>query len=221
MYYRIHYSLDPKETGNPAAQSIFERNDIYVEHPLHFNQFHLKKANDIQAVVTPKPILEKKAKRTDLVSTGFGGGVRLTISNKLKKILDKPQHPGIQFFLTSIIEGDIEIPDYWITNPFAFDYDSIDFEKSSFSIRGLGGVKISEIKVKDLTHFLSLISTLIAPEGIFIDTLYITPETKKDLLIVRWVYGGIGYYVSERLKKEIEDAGCTGIVFTKPEEQYP
>lgn len=35
------------------------------------------------------------------------------------------------------------------------------------------------------------------------------------------VYGGVGFYVSEKVKKQIEEAGCTGFFFSNPEEKYP
>ena len=34
-------------------------------------------------------------------------------------------------------------------------------------------------------------------------------------------YGGIGYYVSERLKNAIEKAGCTGMRFFEINQRYP
>jgi hypothetical protein len=33
--------------------------------------------------------------------------------------------------------------------------------------------------------------------------------------------GGVGFFVSEKLKNEIENAGCTGMVFTSPNDVYP
>ena len=41
---------------------------------------------------------------------------------------------------------------------------------------------------------------------------------EQDLILLIKVYGGISYYVSEKLKAEIEEAGCTGIEF-EPVEQ--
>ena len=38
--------------------------------------------------------------------------------------------------------------------------------------------------------------------------------------MLKYVNGGIGYYVSEKLKQEIEDAGCTGIEFQPVELSY-
>jgi len=42
----------------------------------------------------------------------------------------------------------------------------------------------------------------------------------EDFFALRYVSGGAGYYVSEKLKKEIETAGCTGIEFQPSELRY-
>ena len=42
-----------------------------------------------------------------------------------------------------------------------------------------------------------------------------------DFFVVKYITGGVGFFVSERLKKEIETEHCTGIVFTEPNERYP
>jgi hypothetical protein len=42
-----------------------------------------------------------------------------------------------------------------------------------------------------------------------------------DFFILNYIEGGVGYFVSESLKIEIEKKGCSGIVFTEPNERYP
>jgi hypothetical protein len=222
MFYRIHHSANPKETGKPYQQSIHCKvSSIPVSDPHHFMSLYLKEVDDVSKYVTPKAILEKNAKLTDLVSTGFDGGVRLLISNKLKNILARQHHAGLQFFPTSVFGADgTEVKDYWLMNPFSFDFNHIDFAKSKFSIRGLGGVKLGDIEISKIEQFHAALRDRALPKSLQIETLHIIPVTEKNLLIIRWVYGAIGYYVSDSIRKEIEDAGCTGIAFTKPEDPF-
>jgi hypothetical protein len=222
MHYRINHSLDPTVTGKPFAQTIFALDPGPVTAPNHFRNIFLRKVDDLTTIIIPKPILEKKAKLTDLISgSSVGSSTHLIISKKLKDILASAQHDGLQFFPTAVIYKGDEIADYWLTHPHGFDYQYIDFKKSVFSIRGLGGVKVRNIEITDLSHFNATIQSSAWPEGIQIEYLFLKAGITQDLVLIRWVWEVIGYYVSEKLKKEIEDAGCTGIVFTKPEVRFP
>jgi hypothetical protein len=48
---------------------------------------------------------------------------------------------------------------------------------------------------------------------LFLKKLAIKRDTSIEFFALSGVSGGIGFYVSERLKEVIEKAGCTGIVF--------
>jgi hypothetical protein len=39
--------------------------------------------------------------------------------------------------------------------------------------------------------------------------------------IAGMIYGGYGFFVSGKVKDEIQNTGCTGIVFKEPNEKYP
>ena len=46
-----------------------------------------------------------------------------------------------------------------------------------------------------------------------VNNIYLNDNINEDFFMLRYVEGGVKYIVSEKLKKEIEDAGCTGIEF--------
>lgn len=219
MYFRIYNSIDKKVIGSASNQAIHAKIEIHVDHPNFFNQHLWKKVENPDLIVCPKPILEKKAKLTDLISyPGLAG--TLLISNKLKTILSRSGHPGVQYFPTSVIANNSEVSDYWVVNPFEFDYGCIDMINSTITRKDYE-TNLSEHIVPDLIELITLCKTLIFPKSISIDPLFLNEDCNKDFIIMQRVYGGIGFYVSEKIKKEIEDTGCTGIVFTKPEEKYP
>ena len=50
-------------------------------------------------------------------------------------------------------------------------------------------------------------------ETLIIEKLKLLPNAIEDFFMLRHVEGGVKYVVSEKLRKEIEDAGRTGIEF--------
>lgn len=220
MFYRIARSFDPKIIGRASNQTVHAKIDIHVDHPNYLIHHLQRKVDKTENIVCPKPILEKSAKLTDLITyPGIGGN--LLISNKLKEILYACKHPGIQYFPTSVIVNGIEKTDYWIGNPYQFDYDCIDLSKTSIIIKNFE-TQSSEIKIlskKD--ELVALIEASRFPILVTLDPLYLIESCKTDLILMRNVNSAVGFYVSEKIKLQIEEAGCTGIVFTKPEEKYP
>lgn len=134
MFFRIFNSIDRKIIGKVSDQTIHARIDIHVDHPNFFSHHLWKKVENTNSIVCPKPILEKNAKLTDLVTyPGLSG--TLLISTKLKNILLQYEHSGIQLFPTSIIVENNEVTGYWIANPFQFDYDCIDLVNSRITLK--------------------------------------------------------------------------------------
>lgn len=215
MYYRINNSCDPKVIGNVNSQADHALFDVDIKDPNLSRNIFLKKIDNVETVITITPILVKKAKLTDLINGSANGlgGIQLMISNRFKEILSYQNHHGLQFFPMSIIYKDTKLDNYWLTNPYEFDMAAIDYSKSLVEIQGLGNQPLREIKIDNLTHFEEVQSTLKLPERVFIKTVALSKNLTKDLIILRWVSGGIGYYVSDSLKQQIEDAGCTGIDF--------
>jgi len=220
MFYRIARSFDPKIIGRASDQTVHAKIDIHVDHPNYFTHHLLKKAEHIQDIVCPKPILEKNAKLTDLITySGIGGS--LLISNKLKQILYACNHTGIQYFPTSVIVNNCENPDYWIANPYQFDYDCVDLTQSRLTIKNFEDHSSQSKQLPEKDKLQPLIEDTRFPILVTFDPIYLKEGCKTDLVVMRNVYSAIGFYVSEKIKQEIEDSGCTGVVFIKPEERYP
>lgn len=57
-------------------------------------------------------------------------------------------------------------------------------------------------------------------EIVTIDNILLKDDIKDDFFILRHVEGGIKYIVSENLKQEIEEEGCSGIEFRPIELSY-
>jgi len=208
MVYQIKTSLNSKEIGK-YPQSEDSVILTTTDDPLFTDNLRWRK---VDRYLAPKPILMKKAKLTDLISAVRGTSLRLVISDKLKTILEK-YSGSMQYFYTSVIYKGEEIEDYWLTNPFEFDYDAVDYTKSIVTLRERTTWVDKPVIVKSADEFEELVEkieeTNLAPH---IRPVHFLPPV-KDFFVLSYVRGGIGYYVSEKLKKEIEDAGCTGIRF--------
>jgi hypothetical protein len=193
---------------------------VPIDHPnfLGNSHFFLKEV-DINVVISAKPILKRGAKRTDLLNgTVYGAMGKLLISSKLKGLLEKANHKSVQYIQTSITHKEENFPSYWFTNPFDFNNELINFRNSTIEIEGVGGIKLRDISINNFEEYTSIANSLVMPERLSIKKLVLQNNIQQDLILLIKVYGGIGYYVSEKLKQEIEATGCTGIVF-EPVEQ--
>lgn len=50
-------------------------------------------------------------------------------------------------------------------------------------------------------------------ETVTINNIYLNENVNEDFFMLNYVESGVKYIASEKLKKEIEEAGCTGIEF--------
>lgn len=175
--------------------------------------------------VTSNAILEKKAKLTDLINAScIGFGLRLLISDKLKKILDKRLIDNCQFFNAPVIFKNEMIDNYWISHPYMFSMELIDFSKCIISVREKklgGGTDKKLLIINSLSEFTKILNFYKEKEEIVsINNIKLYDNTDDHFFIIRYVEGGIAYIVSEELKKEIENTGCTGIEFQPVELTY-
>ncbi len=212
MFYKIRSSVDRKVIGTyPQATSANHR--VRVDHPQHSNTIYLKKVKP-EDVITPSPILEKKAILTDLMVGSVAGiSWKLMISDKFKQLLESAHNPGVQFFPMSVIYKGIELKNYWMANPFAFDNQFINYPKSKTVVVGFGGIFLKEIEIHDFEEYSRLVKSNSGDEAVTIKEVVLNKGISQDLLILYNIPGAVGYYVSEKLKYEIEEAGCTGIEF--------
>ena len=202
--------------------NIYDKNSAY-----HLNFFE---AND--KTLWPVPKLSGKAKKTDLVSTSFMSlSNKLLISKKLFSILATAKSPGIQTIKSKLItRGKSE--DYWIINPLKSKIACLDLNKSSFAfLHSIGGNIKTNLLFSSFTELNDAFEQnkndaksggLENHKPLIIDVISIKEDCEDDFFVLSPInHGGIGFFVSESVKNKICEAGCTGIVFTEPNEKYP
>lgn len=221
-YYRLYHTNNEKIVGKyeQVMEGIYNFN-VKDEYFIGNIKWHLKKIEFIPLV--PDLILWKKAKITDMISVsimGTHGG--LVISDKLKNILQKNNYKDVQFFPIGIYKNDSNIGNYWFMRFYKVSLENINFNNSEVWEYEHTFHKIAEHKVSSKEEFLSLSNSLVYPRTIHILTVALQSNISDDSFALNFIMrGGIGYFVSEKLKKEIEKANCTGIIFKDINEKYP
>ena len=229
-FFRIYDSIDSKIIG--VFPQVIDgvvpttRND-----PNFIENYNLRKAP--ASVYLPKGILEKKAKLTDLLTTSFPGfSLNLFVSELLKDIINTSNHFGMQFFESSvIIKSGQEFP-YWILHAYEMGYEFLNVADSSFVMldrkdRSKIMEQVTFNTASDVQAKYQDIQVRIEKNPNDIKFLVINEvKLKEDIAVdffpLRTVqYGGIGYFVSERLRNAIEKAGCTGIQFFEINQRFP
>lgn len=210
MYYNITPSYDEKVTGIDDVQSSTAIYPVNIWDPIYINQWGHTLIPDY--VVLPIPKIKTKAKLTDLMSVYFtGSSYRLTISSRLKEILEKNGHGNIQFIPITIYYKKKYLSDYWLTNILSFDNENGVNYKHSLIFERNGENKI--ITINNFEDFIKKQNELIWPNNLFIEKLVFNKIIVEEVCTIERVRGGAGYFVSEKLKQEIESAGFTGIEF--------
>jgi hypothetical protein len=211
--------MNTKIVGKFFQSETIALNYGNIDNPKLLNNMYFQKV-DFDPIV-PIPILHKKAKVTDLVScVNATSAGQLIISKKLKNIIEKHRTKGLQFFKTSIIKEDIEYDDYFSLNMYETNNEFIDFSKTTIIYRKYNPKKMNEtelIKVDSIVEFNSLIDNRNILDEISLNNICIKNDVSEDLFMIKY---GVKHIVSESLKKEIEDAGCTGIEFQPVELSY-
>jgi hypothetical protein len=215
MFYRIEPTLDEKITGIDDAQSSSAIYPINIWDPIYINQWGHTLIPDY--VVLPIPKIKTKARLTDLMSVYFtGSSYRMSISNRLKEILERSSHGNIQFIPLTIYYKKKYLTNFWLTNILSFDNENAVNYKHSLIFERNGENKI--ITVNNFEVFTKKQNELVWPNNLFIEKLVFKKIINENVCTIERVRGGAGYFVSEKLKAEIESAGCTGIEF-QPIEQ--
>lgn len=215
MYFKLTCSVDARIIGNVNSQTEDSLYPHLLEGKLFSRDIFLKKVDDPFAVQTPTAILTKKAKLTDVIggsSTAIVG--QLIISNRLKVILEGVKDAKVQFFPLSVIHREIIYPNYWLICAYDTDMEFINYAQSKIELVGLEFQKIKDVLLNDYQQFDLLRKETRLPEFLSITKISLVDQCNKDLLVLRWVEGGIGFYVSEKIRSEIESAKCIGVEFT-------
>ncbi len=229
LYNRINDSIETKVIGRRFPQVERVIIPTQWDAPEFIESYLFKMAPS--DVLLPTPVLYKSSKVTDLISSSTVGlSHSLLISNRLKKLLEGNKLYGIQFFSVKVHHKEKEYS-YWILHPYDFYYKQMDFEKSFIGYyQGLTPKNLlkriipkndlefeNEIKAYDK----NCASANYDAKNLQIGVLEFKESYSVDFFCIRLTLGGVGFFVSEKLKNEIENAGCTGMVFTSPNDVYP
>lgn len=219
-YFIINYTLSSKVRGCNNDTIKDYKYYCNINDPKFIGRIHFQKVDFNPIPVSP--VLFSKANKTDLIDKGGQLSHRIVISTKLKKILQKNDF-GVQYFHNSIIHKDIEDFEYWVVNPFQNKNEWIDIDKSFVYYRKFNPEKIEDFKILNLTtvEFKKLLENKDMFDEIYLYQLSLFEELiDKDFFTLQSTFEGVSYIVSEKLKEEIEDAGCTGIEFQPVELSY-
>lgn len=210
-YFRINHSIDLKEVGKyPQAQHPVDVLEKRPEDPFLTNFSDIDKLPD--NVFSPIHALEEKAKLTDLVSYVAHSSYGLIISEKLKNVL-LPHIDNNAQFINSPVFYKHELQDYSLLHFYVFSFYNLDFQRSEiWKMKSLWD-KESMLQLKNDNDLLLAIEKYQYPLGVKIDQVVIKTDVSEHFFTLHHVYGGVGYYVSEKLKNAIEQAGCTGLRF--------
>jgi hypothetical protein len=216
-YYSLKYSSDTKEIGRRFPQSIkfmtrmgsIQEDGIGQFGPINEEKF-----------ILPDLELSKTAKVTNLISSAGIVGSRFLIINKELLATFREFNLGLhQFWPIDVWWKGNKLEDYFL---FHLSYPSndewIDFSKTIFHLKVNGTDEVVDSKrVNNISELWNLLHTPVdgkilipTPKDIFIHP----NKTSYDLVrITFWSHGINGYFVSDRLKEEIEKRKLTGMHF--------
>jgi hypothetical protein len=215
-YYILKQSIDLKEIGKagmPQIEGIYEH---HVDNPDYiFNAFKDHKKVDRNVLIPKARLRLKSTKITDILS-GWGHGFtgRLLISDTLKNIIEKSKQHGVQFFYTTVFDfsGEKQFS-YWLANVYIFFPEYIDYPKCEIWVATIDGKDKERVHVVSYTDFQQK-SNQYAPREFEISKVALLEnQIEYDFFALDKMPGVVSYFVSERLKNEIEKNACTGIEF--------
>lgn len=214
-YYCIENSLNRKILGHyPQVKDIRQNCDVWDE-PRFIEHVHFKKI-DFEPI-TANAILYPSSKLTDLISvTGMGFTRKLLVSDKLKGIIRETRSSGLDFYPSPLIHKNELINSYWVLNSFEIDMEFVDIEKSKVVWRKRkegGGTYLTDINFASIDEFTKKIEEDGLEGALYLNKIEIKENIDADFFTLLHVEGGVKYVVSEKLKREIEEANCTGIEF--------
>jgi hypothetical protein len=219
-FYRLFPSTDLKVVGKfPQCDDAIIPTTMYDPNYLDDYLFRFAPAG----TYLPKLKLNNRAKVTDLITSVFGRmSSRLVVSMLLKEIIETSNYFGIQFLQTKVFPKQGQELDYWILNSYEHGFSELDLALSEFEIQKKSPPR-NFIRTPVFTKAEDIVDCYLKSDGskteagidefLVIKDIRLRESGNKEILTLRGVYGGLGWYVSELLKDEIEKAGCTGVEF--------
>ena len=211
-HYKIQADLINKVVGDSASVKMLDGYDYGAEDSVY-------KLN-VRGKLEFSPNLfgieiQNRAKLMDIIVSVPFGGIGIIVSEKLLKIILKTTVPAeTQIFDATVIFREKEWPYKFVYIFDAKEKEIINWEESLFVETTVGGEKISDsmrLSFSKLQTHAENLDKFFSPEKLVLN------ENKLKADFFRLDYTAKGYYVSEKLKSEIESAGCEGVLF-KPME---
>ncbi|AZI22995.1 hypothetical protein EIH07_08075 [Chryseobacterium taklimakanense] len=224
-YYKIYFTLDSKVRGNRDYIKDYElkippTNLFFWENPQFIGNIFNQKVNFEPYLLEIE--LFKNSKINDLIMEGGPIATKLIVSSKLKLILENNRKTGMQFFNINVVREKEIYNNYWILNMYEINQEFIDYknsiikyEKKADDYESSFNTKLILLDINTLKEFNKYKEIaeknleIIEIERLALNTISIN----EDFFALKYVEGGIGYFVSETLKQEIEKSGCIGLEF--------
>jgi hypothetical protein len=220
-YFAIENSLNEKIMGKiPQMKDCITH--CHVDDPNLIDNLYFKKIEGVPILYNA--VLHANAKKTDLIETGgigFSFGT-IVISDKLKKIFDRFNVYGVQYFNTYIVQSNKENTKYFQTHFYDFPFQNIDFTKTSFLLKDRDihrNVVSKEITFSNTEELLDFTDEIKYPSIVEFKEITFNSEMNLDYFFLRFFNANKGI-VSENLKNEIERNNITGIEFRPIEISY-
>lgn len=210
-YFKIDFATTEKEVGSTYPQSQTARHPVHTDDPRYIGKQDI--GCSLPAATLPEPVLHPDAKRTDLISNTSLGS-RLLVSTRLKTLMQPHLQKAFTQILPVTLHHLIEAIGYWLLNPVSFHMDLIDYSRSEIWLHTVGNTKVERLNFDSHAAFEEYRQKLVLPERAHIEKPVFLATAQQDFVQLRFVAGGIGFYVSQNLKEEIENAECTGLRFT-------
>ena len=221
-YYALKYSSDTKEIGRKFPQSIkfmTRMGSIQEDTIGDFGPI------DNKSFIVPDLEVSKTAKVTSLISSaGIVGSKFLVIDKDLLGTFQEFNLGSYQVWPIDVWWKGNKLEDYFL---FHLSYPSndewIDFSKTEFEMKEIGSNEFLGVKVfKDFHDFKhTLLSNFEGKRAIpYTKEIYLKPtNTKSDMVrLSLWFSGLMGYFISERLKEELEYRNHSGMNFVPLEQ---
>lgn len=142
---------------------------------------------------------------------------KLIISEKAYLLIKDLHIEGVEFFQTYAITKDEHKHSYFLGYPYRNCTEVLDYSSCEFSISSINEFNGDKLEICSSEDFQDKYYSLRAEQKgtIRIDKIVLANDTRCDLFCLGYVTeGGIGYYISENLKKQFETAGLTGLEYT-------
>ncbi|RNA62124.1 hypothetical protein D1631_09370 [Chryseobacterium nematophagum] len=225
-YYKINFTSSVKIRGNGDYIKDYklripsDMRLLYWEIPRFVGNINHEKI-DFEPYLLDIELFAN-SKINDLIMQGGPVPSMLILSGKLKTILEKYRKTGMQFFNINILKKDEIYNDYWLLNMYEFNQEFVNFnnsriiyEKKDIDFNTTYSTKNIDLKVNDNKEFNIYIEKAKEKlEIITIEKLVLSEDVIiENFFALKYVTGGVGYYVSEKVKQEIEKERCTGLEF--------